>query len=367
MAAAAWRRARRILAVRLDALGDVLMTTPALRALKRLPQRPHLTLLTSPAGAAAARLVPEIDEVRAWTAPWMKAAAAPDPAADRALIEELALGGYDAAVIFTVYSQSPWPAALLCTLAGIPLRLAHGRENPYQLLSDWVPEREPEETLRHEVSRQLELVETIGARADTTRLSLAVPPPAREKMRERLRDLGLEAASFVLIHPGASAPSRRYPIDRLREVARRLAARGMPLVGTGGPGDREALDALAEVVPLLRVDTPALEHLAALIEAAPLLLCNNSGPAHVAAAVGTPLVVLYALTNPQHTPWEVNARVLFHVVPCAFCYKSRCPAGHHECLAGVPPESVVEAALELLADPAREHRVRRAARAPRRP
>jgi ADP-heptose:LPS heptosyltransferase len=68
----------------------------------------------------------------------------------------------------------------------------------------------------------------------------------------------------------------------------------------------------------------------------------------VAAAVGTPVVVLYALTNPQHTPWRVRSRVLFQDVPCRFCFKSTCPAGHHACLAGVEPERVVEAVLELL-------------------
>jgi ADP-heptose:LPS heptosyltransferase len=68
----------------------------------------------------------------------------------------------------------------------------------------------------------------------------------------------------------------------------------------------------------------------------------------VAAAVGTPVVALYALTNPQHTPWHVRSRVLFQDVPCRFCFKSICPAGHHVCLAGVAPERVVEAVLELL-------------------
>ncbi len=67
-------------------------------------------------------------------------------------------GGFDAAVIFTVYSQSPLPAAMLCYLAGIPRRLAHCRENPYALLSDWLREPEPQQRTRHEVERQLDLV-----------------------------------------------------------------------------------------------------------------------------------------------------------------------------------------------------------------
>jgi ADP-heptose:LPS heptosyltransferase len=92
-----------------------------------------------------------------------------------------------------------------------------------------------------------------------------------------------------------------------------------------------------------------LAELAALIDKADLLISNNTGPAHIAAAVDTPVVDLYALTNPQHTPWQVRSRVLFHDVPCRNCYKSTCPAGHHDCLKRVPPERVTAAARELLA------------------
>jgi ADP-heptose:LPS heptosyltransferase len=86
----------------------------------------------------------------------------------------------------------------------------------------------------------------------------------------------------------------------------------------------------------------------ALIERASLLVCNNSLPAHLAAALGTPLVALYALTNPQHTPWQAAARVLSHDVDCRWCLKSRCPQQHHACLRGVMPEEVADAALSLL-------------------
>jgi ADP-heptose:LPS heptosyltransferase len=92
----------------------------------------------------------------------------------------------------------------------------------------------------------------------------------------------------------------------------------------------------------------SFEELAALIARAPLLVSNNTSAVHLASAVSTPVVDLYALTNPQHTPWRVPSRVLFEDVPCRFCYKSVCPEGHHRCLAGVPPEAVVAAVIDLL-------------------
>src|SRR5262249_34940178 len=153
----AWKSAQRVLCVRLDSMGDVLMTTPAIAALHEAGK--HVTLLTSEAGASVAALVPEIDHVIVHDAPWMKAAAPrTGTASEEALIRSLASSSFDGAVIFTTYSQSPLPAALVCFLARIPLRLAHCRENPYQLLTDWCPEQEPAEMLRHEARRQLDLV-----------------------------------------------------------------------------------------------------------------------------------------------------------------------------------------------------------------
>src|SRR4051812_3626543 len=136
MSVDSWGRARRILCVRLDTMGDVLMTTPAIRALREAQVGRRITLLTSGPGAAIARLVPEIDEVIAYDAPWLKRGAERrDAEPDRALIARLRGMKFDAAVIFTVYSQSALPAALLCYLAGIPRTLARCRENPYALLS----------------------------------------------------------------------------------------------------------------------------------------------------------------------------------------------------------------------------------------
>ena len=95
-----------------------------------------------------------------------------------------------------------------------------------------------------------------------------------------------------------------------------------------------------------------LGQLGAAVRLASVMVSNNTGPAHIAAAVGTPLVDLYALTNPQHTPWQVEHRVLFHDVDCRFCYKSDCPQGHHDCLAKIDPQQVADAVCALLASTA---------------
>ena len=352
-----WEQARSILCVRLDALGDVLMCTPAMRVLRDAAAGRSLTLLTSASGAAVAPFVPEVDETIVHAAPWMKQDAPATPADLLALAATLAARRFDAAVVFTSYTQSALPAALLCWLAGIPLRLAHCRENPYHLLTDWIAEPEPHAMVRHEVQRQLELVRHAGAQPQAgpaPGLSFALRTADLAAVRVRLLGLGIDAdRPWLLLHPGASAASRRYPATHWARALGLLVKRtGLPAVITGSAAESpliEEIRAACGVPAHSLAGQLSLGELGAALRLAAVALTNNSGPAHVAAAVGTPVVDLYALTNPQHTPWKVRSRVLFQDVPCRFCFKSACPAGHHACLAGVAPERVVEAALELLA------------------
>lgn len=348
-----WSECRDILCVRLDTIGDVLMTTPALRALREQRDGRRLTLLTSRSGAAAGALVPEVDRVIAHDAPWIRTDAAPSTWRDCALVERLRASQFDAAVIFTTYSQSPLPTATTCHLAGISRQLAHCREKPYGLISDWVAEPEPELPTRHEVQRQLDLVATVGATTSDTRLSLSVPPEARLGAMRALRAAGIEPGEpWLLLHPGATAASRRYPPEHYVEALRQLARETGRRVAISGTDSERPLAAqiaagLGAIAAPLAGEL-SFPELCGLIAAAPLLICGNTGPAHVAAAVGTPLVVAYALTNPQHTPWQARGRVLTFDVPCRWCLGSICREGHHDCLAKIAPLELAEAALELL-------------------
>jgi lipopolysaccharide heptosyltransferase II len=350
-----WERAERLLCIRLDSLGDVLMMTPAIRALRSGAPGRQIALLTSPSGAAVARLIPEIDDVLVYEAPWVKSTPhRADSALDQGLIRRLQARRFDAAVIFTTFSQSPLPAALLCYLAEIPLRLAHCREQVYGLLTDRVPDPEPEGGIRHEVRRQLDLVAEVGARTDDERLSLSTSGRAGDAVRLALRERGLEAdRPWAVLHPGSTAASRRYPPELFAEAVRRLIVEHRwQIVTTGSEDERDLVREIGRRAGVPILDLTGMLHLpelVALIGDAPVLITNNTGPSHIAAAVGTPVVCLYALTNPQHTPWMVPSRVLSQDVPCRWCYRSVCPEGHHACLRGVPPDAVVTAALELAA------------------
>lgn len=351
-----WNQVKNVLCIRLDTIGDVLMTTPAIRALKESHPSRRITLLTSSAGVAIASLVPELDEVIVYDAPWLKATAPrTDSRPEYEMAERLRSLQFDAAVIFTVYSQNPLPSAFLCYLANIPLRAGYCHENPYQLLTHWVKDPEPESFVRHEVRRQLDLVATLGCSSVDERMSMHVPENALASVQDILQKLDIDQERpWVVIHPGATAPSRRYLPEGFASVARRLVVdMGIQVIFTGTEPERELVEGIQTAVGVPTqslVGCLNLGEMAALIAIAPVLISNNTGPVHIAAAVGTPVVDLYALTNPQHTPWGVPQRVLFHDVPCKYCYKSICPEGHHHCLRLVTPESIVHAACELLSE-----------------
>jgi lipopolysaccharide heptosyltransferase II len=355
-----WHAVRNVLAVRLDNLGDLLMTTPALAAIRHTLPAARITVLASPSGAAAAAHVPVIDEVIAFDAAWVKPPRPGDGEAqalgqlESRLVDELAERRFDAAIVFTVCTQSALPAALLCRLAGIPLRLAHSRENPYGLLTDWVPESDViGESMRHEVARQLGLVAWVGLHPQDDRLLFRFGIEHVTRLRMRMAAVGLDPARpYFVVHPGASAASRRYPAERFGAAAEMVARdSGSQAVFTGDAGEHALIEQARARMTQPSVSLAGrleLGELAALIAGAQLLVANNTGPVHIAAAVNTPVVDLYALTNPQHTPWKVRSRVLNRDVPCRNCLKSVCPMGHHDCLRLVEPAEVAQAALELM-------------------
>lgn len=349
-----WADARRILLVRLDSLGDVILMTPAFRAIRDSQPRASLTLLTSPTGGQIAGLNPDLDAVLTYnsplTDPWLQAPQTPER--ELRLVETLRRGEYDGAIIFTSYHQSPLPAALLCYLAGIPLRLGATDDGAGSLLTTrhhWP------EGMYHEVERALNLVEAVGFHSREAELVLRVPPEARRQVLRRLGGEGIQLSRpLVVVHPGCAMPARTYPWQRFAATADLLIEQlGAQVVFTGSSAEVPLVQRI-----LAQMKHPAwnwagnsaLAQLAGLIEVADLVVTNNTGPGHIAAAVHTPVVVLFAWTNPpeQWRPWRVPQRLLNRPVPCRLCYQRICPHAQ-ECL-DVAPARVADAARDLLAE-----------------
>ncbi len=357
-----WEAARKILLIRLDNLGDVLLCTPAFHAIKQTLPEAALTLLTSSVGAQIGRLDPDIDDVIVYSSPqmdpWQKLPQ--DSQREQRMIARLREHHFDGAIIFTSFRQSSLPAAYLCYLADIPLRAAASIDGPGSLLT--TRHKHPERMM-HEVERGLDLVGALGFTTEQKDMVLKVPEEAQVALSERLAGMKAYKRPFIVVHPGCSMPARTYPEEMYVQVIDLLVEQiGAYVAVTGGPDEqelvqrivaalqpehREAVVALAGVLPFAEF--------CALIEHADLTITNNTGPMHVAAALTTPVIALFALTNPpeQWGPWRVPHRQLFHDVPCRICYQRVCPY-QHECLRLVSPQTVVTNAVQLLAEASRE-------------
>ncbi|KWX03122.1 ADP-heptose--lipooligosaccharide heptosyltransferase II [Carbonactinospora thermoautotrophica] len=327
-----WAETRRILLVRPDNLGDVVMLTPALRALRAHVPDARLDLLASPVGSSLAPVIPYLDGTLAISPVWQDADGRMphDPDRELALVSRVKAGRYDVVVVFTSFSQSPWPMAYVAYLAGIPVRAGHSKEFGGSLLTHWVTPP-PDET--HQVDRCLHLLEALGVPPAGTHLELRVPDDARDRAAAALARAGIAPARpYALLAPGASCSARRYPADRFGKVAAELAERGLPVAVVGSAGERDLVAEVVSAAGSLGVaavgplDTPAF---VALVAGAAVAVTNDSGGMHVADAVGTPVVVAFSGTEleDQLAPRTVRAELFRVPTSCSPCHQFRCPFG----------------------------------------
>ncbi|MER7014498.1 glycosyltransferase family 9 protein [Saccharopolyspora sp. NPDC000359] len=327
---------RRVLVARLDNIGDVLLAGPAVRAVAA--RADSVCMLAGPRGAAGARLLPGVDEVVEWCAPWIDPEPGPVSAAEvGGLVERIRGFGPAEALVFTSYHQSPLPLALLLRLAGVPRIAAISEDYPGSLLD-----------VRHRVDgdppepeRALSLAAAAGfplPRGDDGRLRVAGPlPDVSTVVGER---------GYVVVHPGASVPARQWPTFRCSAVVRALAAAGRRVVVTGAATERELTARVAGTAGLDLGGRTDLPELAAVLAGADAVIAPNTGPAHLAAAVGTPVVSLFApvVRAARWAPYGVPRVVLGDQrAPCADTRARVCPVPGHPCLTRVTAADVVAA------------------------
>jgi ADP-heptose:LPS heptosyltransferase len=348
----AWNALERVLLVRPDNLGDVLLLGPALRSLRAAAPTAYLDLLTSPAGAAVVPLLPEIGGTLVTSPSWQDAgpAPSPDPQGELALVRQIQAGRYDAALVLTSFSQSPYPAASLCLLAGVPVRAGLSAEFGGAVLTHWVPS--PAGT-QHQVDRVLYLLERIGvAPVQDRRLHAVVPV---DSLIAATRVVGVaDRSSFAVLLPGASCSSRRYPQERWAAVASGLIDEGLDVVVAGNAREEAmVLEISRRAGPSVRAVAGVLDvpQLAALLAGAAVAVTNNSGGMHLADAVRAPLVTLFAGTElvEEYAPRSTTATVLRRPTWCTPCRTFTCPYAQ-ECL-DVSPAEVVTAAIALARRP----------------
>jgi ADP-heptose:LPS heptosyltransferase len=331
-----------VLVARLDNAGDVLLAGPAVRAVAAHVEK--VVMLTGPHGTAAAELLPGVDRIIEWCAPWIDPDPAPVTAAHVATLNDAVRAeAPDAAVLLSSFHQSPLPLALLLRLAGVGWIGAISEDYPGSLLD-----------LRHhvdgdppEAQRALGLAHAAGyplPPGDDGRLAVRRPLPDVESLTGR--------SGYVVVHPGASVPAREWPAQHCTQAVRALAAAGYRVVVTGSIREKRLTALVAGDVGIDLGGRTDLRTLAAVLDGACAVIAGNTGPAHLAAAVGTPVVSLFAPVVPaaRWAPYGVPTVLLGDQhAPCRDTRARHCPVPGHPCLSGVDPADVVAAVSSLVA------------------
>ena len=336
-------------------IGDVVMISPALRAVRRAFPGAEITLLAkswvidSLHGSPYFDRLIEYDREGVHAGGWGR----------WRLIRRLRRERYDLALLF----QKAFEAALFAYLARIPRRVGFSTDARGWLLTDALPL--PQEG--HHVEHFLRLAEAIGADTRDRRLSFHVTPAARDAAYRFMRQQGLlEAPLRVGIHAGASKAPRAWHASRFAEVATALASQtGARILLFGSDADAPLLETIrrssgeACVAPLRG---QSLQVMAALMEHCHLMVCNDSGPMHVAAALRVPIVALFGPGSPERTGPFTDpelVRVLTRRYPCSPCrqdfFRECQPAesGKPFCLEEISVAEVVAASRDLLGLPER--------------
>src|SRR3954465_1620681 len=215
-----------VLIARLDNAGDVLLQGPLVRAVAAGAER--VVFLAGPAGAAAAELLPGVDEVWTWACPWILGDPPPVDATDLArLTERVRALGPDLAVLSTSFHQSPLPLALLLRTAGVPRISAISVDYPGSLLD-----------VRHTVDDDLPEPERALSLARAAGFDLPPGDDGRLAVRRPLPPVAHDPR-YVVVHPGASVPARAWPAERCAQATEELAAAGHRVLVTGGRSERE--------------------------------------------------------------------------------------------------------------------------------
>ena len=348
-----------ILLLRLERIGDLLMTLGAIQAIRRRAPRARITLAVGSWNGAVARLVPGLDRVETLDMPWLARGARP------AGIAHLLRAGrrwrrrrFDLAINF----EGDIRTNALMWLSGARRRVGFGMAGGGPLLTDCVPY----DPGAHVAANAMRLVErAFGAesagltepREASARLS--VPAEARARAADLLgRDP--TGGPLVGVHASGGREIKQWAPARFAEVAARLArSHGARIVLSGSAADRALVDRLRAALPAgvpcwdLSGDDD-LVTLAAVIERLSVFVTGDTGPMHLAAAVGTPIVALFGPSDPRRWgPLADNAAIVRIDLPCSPCNRirrppSRCTGRVPDCLAGISAGDVFDAVASVL-------------------
>jgi heptosyltransferase-3 len=348
----------RVLVIKLRNLGDVLLASPVVSALKS--QVPHIEVdaLVYADTADMLRDHPDLAGLHVVDRGWKRLGVLERLKREAQLIVRLRQRRYDLIVHLTEHVRGIWLARLLRPRFSVAPDLRSHRyyrnsfTHRYPIIGG---------NRRHTVEINLDALRRLGIYPGKTqrRLVLAFDSSADTVAAQALSRFQLADRSFVLIHPGSRWLFKCWPPDRVAALCDALVAGGMPVALVCGP-DAVEKQLLSEVTNRLKTALPtfpgtlSLKELAALIARARLYVGMDSAPMHIAAAMGTPTVALFGPSGDiEWGPWQVPHRIVTSSHPCRPCGRDGCGGGKRsECMEEIAPAEVLDAVRSLLEETA---------------
>lgn len=341
----------RPLLLRLRSIGDTVLMTPVLSALKAWRPDLPVAVVTEPLAAPILEPHPLVDELIVIS----RARRGLSGFGERLrAVRRLRAGNFDAA--FNLHGGTT--AAWLMRLAGVPHRIGYALPNTRRLLTHVAPPPTElwQKTAVHCVEQQLGLLKAVGVPVPTPppRTRLYCDPKARAVVTAKLRRAGVRGA-YAVVHPAAAFPSKQWAAEHFAAIVAYLARRGLQPVVTVGPGEESVADDVRRSLTdvhgtVFFTDLPLAETMAVIAGSA-FFVGNDSGPAHIAAAFGRPLVVIFGSSNAAvWSPWTPTPhRVVRRGLPCAPCAGPVCHAfPEPECIRRITVSEVTEAIAAVL-------------------
>lgn len=340
----------RILLIRLSAIGDIVMASPLVGALRRRYPQAHIAWLVQPESRDLLVDHPQLDEVIVWPrAEWRQLLAERHylelARRVRAFRRELRGRGFDLAIDL----QGLMKSGLLAWLSGAPERVGLGSREGSRWLMTHVVERGGRAELIGSEYRFL--AEALELPVADFRMEVGIGAEAERSARVLL-EARVGQRSYAVGCPFTTRPQKHWVEQAWVDLARELHAHhGLPLVLLGGPGDRAAAQRIAaragEAVEDL-VGRTSLTQAAAVIRGARLLVGVDTGLTHMGPAFDVPTVALFGSTCPYLETGRENTTVIYHDLPCAPCRRNPVCDGRFDCMTGITPEEVLQRVAQVM-------------------
>jgi predicted lipopolysaccharide heptosyltransferase III len=341
-----WSRVRRVLVVRLRSIGDTVLATPSLHALRRFLPHARIDVLLEDWVAPLLEGSDDVDRVLT--------VRRKSQSSRLRVARQLRAEGYD--VAYNLHGGST--AALLMRASGAKHRVGYA-DYAYASLHNHAAPPSAELWGRektHSAEQQLALLGWTGVPVtDRPASRLVVTSAAASVVEQRLNEEAKLSPGqpFALIHPAAAFDTKTWAAVNFARVVEHLAARGLASVAVAGPGEERVIDEVRAhtAAPLAGFNDLSLPELTALAARSSIFVGNDSGVAHIAAAVGTPQVVVFGSSNVAHwRPWTAApSEVVREEMPCAPCPGYTCAEfDAPECIRRVPVERVVAAVERVI-------------------